>query len=100
MATITSSLLKGAAPLAAILFLALPAGQAQALTMKECGEKFQAAKKDGSLKGMKWQDFRKPQCGDEDVSPDEAAAAETAPPPAASMAKNAKPEPTAVVGKV
>ena len=79
MPHITSALLKGAAPLAAMLFLAMPA-PASALTMKECGDKYQAAKKDGSLKGMKWQDYRKAQCGDDDVSDDEAAAAETAAP--------------------
>jgi len=98
MPHITSALLKGAAPLAAMLFLAMPA-PASALTMKECGDKYQAAKKDGSLKGMKWQDYRKAQCGDDDVSDDEAAAAETAA-PATTAAAPAAPVPTAKVGKV
>jgi hypothetical protein len=99
MRNVTSVLLKGAAPLAAVLFLALP-NPASALTMKECGDKYQAAKKDGSIKGMKWQDFRKAQCGDDDVSPDEAAAAETAPAPMTTAATPANPVPTAKVGKV
>jgi hypothetical protein len=37
---------------------------AQALTMKECSAKYQAAKEAGTLDGMKWNDFRKAQCGD------------------------------------
>ena len=36
---------------------------AQALTTQECSAKYQAAKKDGSLGTMKWNDFRKAQCG-------------------------------------
>lgn len=36
---------------------------AQALTMKECSEKYQAAQKAGTLQGMKWNDFRKAECG-------------------------------------
>ena len=36
---------------------------AQALTTQECSAKYQQAKKDGSLNGMKWNDFRKAQCG-------------------------------------
>jgi len=82
MTNATSSLIKAAAPLAALLVFSLPA-PAHALTMKECSTKYQAAKKDGSLKGMKWNDFRKAQCGDDDVSMDEAAAADTEAPAAA-----------------
>lgn len=36
---------------------------AHALTMKECSVKYQAAKTDGSLKGMNWKDFRAKNCG-------------------------------------
>jgi hypothetical protein len=36
---------------------------AQALTTKECSAKYQAAKKAGTLNGMKWNDFRKAECG-------------------------------------
>ncbi|MCP1762466.1 hypothetical protein [Bradyrhizobium japonicum] len=52
---------------------------AQALTSQECSAKYQAAKKDGSLGTMKWNDFRKAQCG-ADATP---AAAPTARAPAA-----------------
>lgn len=51
---------------------------AQALTSQECSAKYQAAKKDGSLGTMKWNDFRKAQCG-ADATP---AAAPTAAAPA------------------
>ena len=33
------------------------------LTMAECSAKYQAAKNNGSLNGMKWNDFRKTSCG-------------------------------------
>jgi hypothetical protein len=36
---------------------------ASALTQKECSAKYEAAKKAGTLKGMKWNDFRKAECG-------------------------------------
>src|SRR6478735_9623437 len=60
----------------------------QALTMKECSTKYQDAKKANTLKGQKWNDFRKAQCGDDDAADDEAAAAMPAEPakPAASAA--------------
>jgi hypothetical protein len=94
-----SAVMAGAAPLALLLALST-AGPANALTMKECGAKYQTAKKDGSLKGMKWNDFRKAQCGDDDVSPDEAAAAETAAPAAPTTTMAAAPASTAKVGKI
>lgn len=36
---------------------------AHALTSKECSAKYKAAKAAGTLNGMKWNDFRKAQCG-------------------------------------
>ena len=36
---------------------------AQALTMKECSAKYKAAESAGTLNGLKWNDFRKAQCG-------------------------------------
>ena len=36
---------------------------AQALTMHECSAKYKAAKSAGTLNGMKWNDFRKAECG-------------------------------------
>jgi hypothetical protein len=43
--------------------IALQGTSAHALTMAECSAKYKAAKADGSLNGMKWNDFRKAQCG-------------------------------------
>lgn len=58
--------------------------QASALTMKECSAKYQSAKDAGTLGNVKWNDFRKTQCGDD------AAAAPAAPAKkAAAPAKNA-----------
>jgi len=54
---------------------------AQALTMKECSAKYQAAKEAGTLNGMKWNDFRKAQCGDT-ATPAATTSPETKPAPA------------------
>ena len=44
---------------------------ASALTMKECSAKYKIAQKDGSAKSVKWNDFRKAQCGaDATAEPD------------------------------
>jgi hypothetical protein len=77
----------------------------EALTMKECSAKYQAAKTAGTLGGQKWNDFRKTQCGT-----DAAAAPATTPPtampagrPAAAPATSTRPGnavfPTAVSPK-
>ncbi|RUZ82461.1 hypothetical protein EN947_17675 [Mesorhizobium sp. M7A.F.Ca.US.003.02.2.1] len=46
---------------------------AKGLTAKECSTKYQAAKAAGTLNGMKWNDFRKTECGaaasDDDTVP-------------------------------
>jgi hypothetical protein len=60
--------------------IALQGTSAHALSMQECGAKYKAAKDAGTLNGMKWNDFRKAQCG---------AAATAAPAPTA-----AQPTPT------
>ena len=52
---------------------------AQALTMKECSAKYKEAKDAGTLNGVKWNDFRKSQCGSDAPTP---AAAPVAPAPA------------------
>ena len=54
-----------------------------ALTMKECSEKYKAAKAAGDT--TKWNDFRKAQCGSD-------ATAAPAAPPAAAPAAEARPE--------
>lgn len=66
-----------AAALAAALSFGMSA-PAEALTMKECSAKYQAAKEADTLKGMKWNDFRKAECADDDASEADAAAAEKA----------------------
>ena len=40
---------------------------AQALTAKECSAKYKAAQQAGTLNGMKWNDFRKAECGSTSV---------------------------------
>lgn len=68
-------------------FMAAPAS---AMTMKECSAKYQDAKKANTLKGQKWNDFRKAQCGDDDAADAEAASA-VPEAPAAPAAAPAKP---------
>jgi hypothetical protein len=49
---------------AALGFIAhLAITPAHALTMAECSAKYKAAQAAGTLKGMKWNDFRKAECG-------------------------------------
>jgi hypothetical protein len=67
--------------LAALANTAVPI-PAHALTTKECSAKYQAAKKDGTLKGMKWNDFRKAECGAEAAAAPAAAPASSGPAPA------------------
>ena len=47
---------------------------ASALTMKECSAKYKAAQTAGTLKGMKWSDFRKAECGSDSTTATPAAA--------------------------
>nr|WP_141740084.1 hypothetical protein [Bosea sp. BIWAKO-01] len=64
---------------------ALPAATpAQALTMKECSTKYNAAKTGNTLGGQSWNDFRKSQCSD--------AATPAAATPAAAPAAQPKPQ--------
>src|SRR3954466_9811235 len=71
---------------------------ASALSMKDCSAKYKAAQTAGTLNGMKWNDFRKAQCGtDASTSPTTAApaTAETpsAPAAAAKPASTVAPKP-------
>jgi hypothetical protein len=62
---------------------------AQALTARECSAKYKEAQTAGTLGGLKWNEFRKAQCGDD-------GAAQIAAVPAASSAPNPlKPVPPA-----
>ena len=68
---------------AVLAAIALQGTSAKALTMAECSAKYKAAKTAGTLNGMKWNDFRKAQCGAEGAAaPAPAAATTTAPAPA------------------
>src|SRR6476660_2480555 len=61
-----------------------------ALSMQECSAKYKAAKDAGTLGGMKWNDFRKAQCGADataEPTPSAAPPAPTAQPPKATAAK-------------
>ncbi len=81
----------GAFVLAGVLSFA---GGAQALTMKECSAKYKAAEAAGTLKGQKWNDFRKAECGSEAAAtPAAAPAAAPAPKPAATTAAKPAPAP-------
>ena len=88
-------ILASASALALASFAVSPAA---ALTMKECSAKYQDAKKANTLKGQKWNDFRKAQCGDDDPSDTDAAAAVPAEPAAAPAAATAA-KPAAPMGK-
>jgi hypothetical protein len=72
----------------ALLVLAMPS---QALTMKECGARYQDAQKAGTLGGATWNEFRKSSCADE--AP--AAAATTTPASMGAEASAAAPSATA-----
>lgn len=75
----------------ACLAMGFMAAPASALTMKECSAKYQDAKKANTLKGQKWNDFRKAQCGDDDAADADAAAAVTETPAATPASAPAKP---------
>ena len=70
----------------AVAFGMAGASPAAALTMKECSAKYKAAQQAGTLKGMKWNDFRKSECG---------ASATPAAAPAPAPKTAAKPAPAA-----
>jgi hypothetical protein len=60
--------------------------------MKECSAKYKAAKEAGTLGGMKWNDFRKAQCGAEaaaEPTPSAPPSAPATPPPRATATKHA-----------
>jgi hypothetical protein len=79
---------------AVLAAIALQATSAQALTMAECSAKYKAAKEGNTLNGMKWNDFRKAQCGADATAAPAAAPVAAAPAaaPAEKPAKPAKPE--------
>jgi hypothetical protein len=95
-----AAILTSLALFASATVLGLTAGSASALTMKECSAKYKIAQKDGSLKGMKWNDFRKAQCGaDATAEPDVPEAANEEPEKATVPAPSGVKFPTAVDAK-
>ncbi len=60
--------------------IALGSSSAQALTMQECSAKYKAAQTAGTIKGMKWNDFRKAECGTDASATPAPAAAPNQPP--------------------
>src|SRR5262249_6114759 len=72
---------------------------AQALTMKECSAKYQAAKSAGTLGGQNWRDFRKAQCGVDATAAAPAAGTPAATPATAPKATGSAVFPTAVAPK-
>ncbi len=72
---------------AVLAALALQGTSAHALSMSDCSAKYKAAKAANSLNGMKWNDFRKAQCGTDATAPAAAAPATAAAPAAAPAPK-------------
>jgi hypothetical protein len=70
-----------------------PADTGKSMTMAECSTKYQAAKTANTLKGMKWNDFRKAECGAS------AAEDETVPAPSEAKYKSEPAKPTAPAPK-
>jgi hypothetical protein len=68
---------------------------AYALSMQECSAKYKAAKEANTLNGMKWNDFRKAQCGAEATAAPQPVPAPAAPAPAAKTNTPSVSEPVA-----
>src|ERR1700733_6265352 len=83
--TIKAKLLCAAAASALAAFAST--APAQALTTQECSAKYQAAKSGGTLNGMKWNDFRKAQCGADATPMAAPVIAPAAPPPPVAEAR-------------
>jgi hypothetical protein len=81
---------------AVLAAIAMQGSSAQALSMTECSAKYKAAKDAGTLNGMKWNDFRKAQCGSDAAAPAAAPAPATASAPAAAPAPKPAPAPVPV----
>lgn len=95
-----TTLLTSLALLASAAAFGLTAGSASALTMKECSAKYKLAQKDGTLKDMKWNDFRKAQCGaDATAEPDVSEAADEEPAKSTVAAPSGVKFPTAISSK-
>ncbi|MGN6552056.1 MAG: hypothetical protein ACTHJ3_19495 [Pararhizobium sp.] len=56
-------MVRGLAMAACLVSVVAVAAPAHAVSMSECSAKYKAAQSAGTLKGMKWNDFRKAECG-------------------------------------
>jgi hypothetical protein len=75
--------------------IALQGTSAHALSMQECSAKYKAAKDAGTLNGMKWNDFRKAQCGTGATAAPAPAAAQVPAPTTTKPTAAPKPAPAA-----
>jgi hypothetical protein len=75
--------------------IALQGTSAHALSMQECSAKYKAAKDAGTLNGMKWNDFRKAQCGTAATAAPAPAAAQVPAPTTTKPTAAPKPAPAA-----
>jgi len=95
-----TAILTSLALLGSLAAFGLTASTASALTMKECSAKYKIAQKDGSAKDMKWNDFRKAQCGaDATAEPDVTEATNEEPAKATVAAPSGVKFPTAISSK-
>lgn len=76
------------------------ASPAAALTMQQCSVKYKAAQDAGTLNGMKWNDFRKANCGEATAPAAGPTATAAAPQAAAAGQAPAKPQATPPAGVV
>src|SRR5262245_36051984 len=91
----------------ALVTISIPVWTASshAISMQECSTKYKAAQAAGTLKGMKWNDFRKAECSDAAATPASTAAApkaetkESAPAATAAATASKAVFPTAVAPK-
>jgi hypothetical protein len=87
---IRSSAVCAAAFVAAVMI----AHPVQALTMQECSTKYKAAQAAGTLKGTKWSDFRKAECGPDATAVTPASAPTNTAPAAAPTPRTTAAQPT------
>lgn len=75
----------------------IAASSADAMTMQDCSAKYKAAQAANSLNGMKWNDFRKAQCGADTAAATPAKPAATDEPTTTNTENAAEPAPTKAV---
>jgi len=95
-----AAILTSLALFGSVAVIAMAPNPASALTMKECSAKYKLAQKDGSAKDMKWNDFRKAQCGaDATAEPDVSMATDEEPEKATATAPKGVKFPSAISSK-